>query len=505
MSDRDVAMALRSTLPLVLVEAPAGCGKTFQGVQYARDLLSSLTAGRLLILTHTHAACDVFAHRTHGLGGRVEIRTIDSLITQIAGVYHRTLDLPADVTAWAYQNEGAGFHELAVKVEALLTRAPAIAMTLATRYPYVICDEHQDSSRAQHGIIMAIHKAGARLRIFGDPMQMIYGGAKERQDADRRWAELQAVADMHAGLDTPHRWHEAQELGDWILESRASLKAGRDIDLRGDLPRGLTVIRADNRANRYGQYILDRIERRPIDTYVRRAQGLFVLTSTNDLVRGLNACFFRSLPIWEGHTRDAVWELAQSCRTHAGNPTGIAGAFIAFVQAVATGFSNSQYADIVRREVAERCTSRRTQKPAKIQEIARRIVEAPDHHGVARALEHLKNLVRTDEAFADVKLDLRREYNEAIRLGAYDEAEKGLAELALLRTVSRAAPPPRAISTVHKAKGLETESVLLIPCDRGQFANTDAKRRLLYVAMSRATKSLSLVIPNNSPSPLFRV
>ena len=38
---------------------------------------------RLLILTHTHAACSVFAERTRG-GAGVEIRTIDSLITHIA-------------------------------------------------------------------------------------------------------------------------------------------------------------------------------------------------------------------------------------------------------------------------------------------------------------------------------------------------------------------------------------------------------------------------------------
>ena len=42
---------------------------------------------RLLILTHTHAACSVFADRTRGSGQRVEIRTIDSLIMHIATAY----------------------------------------------------------------------------------------------------------------------------------------------------------------------------------------------------------------------------------------------------------------------------------------------------------------------------------------------------------------------------------------------------------------------------------
>ena len=63
----------------MLVEAPAGCGKTHQGADYARDVAVD-RSDRLLILTHTHAACSVFAERTRGSSNRIEIRTIDSLI-----------------------------------------------------------------------------------------------------------------------------------------------------------------------------------------------------------------------------------------------------------------------------------------------------------------------------------------------------------------------------------------------------------------------------------------
>lgn len=61
MSDSTVATALRSTAKLVVVEAPAGCGKTYQGGNYARDIAGEIGDGRVLILTHTHAACGVFA------------------------------------------------------------------------------------------------------------------------------------------------------------------------------------------------------------------------------------------------------------------------------------------------------------------------------------------------------------------------------------------------------------------------------------------------------------
>src|ERR1700688_4570698 len=114
MSDASVHTALRSDAPLVLVEAPAGCGKTHQGADYARDVAVD-RSNRLLILTHTHAACSVFAERTKGGGSRVEIRTVDSLIAHIATAYHAGLGLPADTTAWARKNKD-GYAHVALKV-----------------------------------------------------------------------------------------------------------------------------------------------------------------------------------------------------------------------------------------------------------------------------------------------------------------------------------------------------------------------------------------------------
>ncbi|HUB48658.1 MAG TPA: AAA family ATPase [Acetobacteraceae bacterium] len=166
MSDESVHTALRSDAPLVLVEAPAGCGKTHQGADYARDVAVD-RSNRLLILTHTHAACSVFAERTRGSGSRVEIRTIDSLIAHIATAYHLGLGLPADVPTWARRTRD-GYRHVALRVAALLKRHPMIAAALAKRYPVVICDEHQDCSGDQHALGMAMLDQGARLRVFAD-------------------------------------------------------------------------------------------------------------------------------------------------------------------------------------------------------------------------------------------------------------------------------------------------------------------------------------------------
>ena len=77
-------------LALLVCAAPAGCGKTYQGARYAARAAIGLETGRVLILTHTHAACGAFAKATNHDRRKVEISTIDSLIVRIAAAYHRS-------------------------------------------------------------------------------------------------------------------------------------------------------------------------------------------------------------------------------------------------------------------------------------------------------------------------------------------------------------------------------------------------------------------------------
>ena len=73
------------------------------------------------------------------------------------------------------------------------------------------------------------------------------------------------------------------------------------------------------------------------------------------------------------------------------------------------------------------------------------------------------------------------------------------------RSFARPFPPDRAISTIHKAKGLQCENAIVLPCDRQRFGASDYARCKLYVALSRARRSLTLVLPRQDPSPLFRL
>jgi superfamily I DNA/RNA helicase len=192
-AERRTKRALISDEPLVVVEAPAGCGKTHIASNYARWLVSTKIRTNVLILTHTHAACDVFRLRTKDINRSITINTFDGFISQICTVYHQSLALPKDVSKWARDTVG-GFDELGRAALRLLHASPAVLQAISSRYPFILCDEHQDSSQYQNGIVLALHNAGSLVRIFGDPMQEIYGkGALQRTARKNQWGALLGI------------------------------------------------------------------------------------------------------------------------------------------------------------------------------------------------------------------------------------------------------------------------------------------------------------------------
>lgn len=505
MSDRSVSDALRSRARLVVVEAPAGTGKTHQGAEYAREISAGELGGRILILTHTHAARQVFASRTSQTARRVEVRTIDSLVAEIAGAYHGALGLPSDVGAWA-RREKNGHEQLAEKVAKLAARAPMIRAALASRYPVVICDEHQDANASQHELAMAFHTGGASLRVFADPMQRIFGGRSPKAaEADaRRWSDLKSEADRYEELDQPHRWKSGSlALGEWVLRARATLREGGQIDLRGELPEGLRVLVAENQSPRArGGYQLRPEEAKPIRRATERATSLLILAAQNDTVKSLRPFFGRRIPIWEGHVRDALAKLVEELERHHGSAEAVAAATASFVSKVATGLSSSAFGDRLLAEIKDGCSASRRGKPATLQELARIVRDDPSHRGASRMLQRLRSLILSDPAFSDVNVDHHREFAEAAQLETFDDPHEAFAQLSHRRSHIAPTPPSRAISTVHKAKGLECANVVLMPCDALHFPDSTAARALLYVAISRATHSLTLVVSRTNPSPL---
>ncbi len=508
MSDQAVAKLLRSREGLVIIEAAAGCGKTFQGAAYAQEAVGVLGDGRLLILTHTHAACSVFASRTKSAGSRVEIRTIDALIAQIALAYHKPLELPRDLTSWAWQDGGVGFEIMAAKVAGFLRHQPMVARALARRYPVIICDEYQDSSVDQHGVVMALLSAGAIVRIFGDPMQRIYGAKTDKAvRGDRaRWDALKMLG-VGEKLHTPHRWEGGcPRLGQWIIQARANLENGAPIDLTSNLPSSVRVLVGNNTSLKRTGYQLSKEHRAPIDKVLRTNPQLMILASQNELVAALRAFWGRSVPIWEGHTREALATLVQAVREGEGSAEKLAHGVNAFMASVTAGFSPTSHGDRLIQEIRAGAARPTVGKPANIQAIARCLLNNPTHTGVSEALSTINTFVKQGAAgFDTVKIDHRSELREAMRIGQFKGVDEGFAEVSRMRSFSHPSPPPKVLSSIHKAKGLECDHAMLMACDKAQFTSTLYARSKMYVALSRAKKSLTLVVATSNSSPLFKL
>lgn len=411
---------------------------------------------------------------------------------------HQGIGLPPDTAVWARRNKD-GYDHLAVRAAALIKRFPAIAASLARRYPIVICDEHQDSSAERHVIVMSLRDHGAYLRIFADPMQQVfvprvYTGGCPPLD----WNALIGAADAFDQLDRPHRWGVGcQLLGQWVLEARQALR----IDWTQPRPPSVSVVFADNDARGSLEYRPCHEHRGPIDAFEAAADSPLILARYDKTTHCFRSTFNRRIPLWEGHVLSSLERFVSALTDHDGDPDKIALALTKFIQDTTTGFSASQYGNPFLQYVADRCGKIRRGGRAVVQQLARFVVEQPNHVGASKVLMH----IASDSKFSSVHRDYFKEFHEGARLGQYASAEEGFREIARHRTYTRPQPPLTAISTIHKAKGLECKNVIVMPCSAEQFRDDQISRCLLYVAISRPSHRLMLVIPRKAPSPLFKL
>ena len=507
MTDEEVANLLRSEAPIVVIEAPAGCGKTHQAASYAADTAASLKSGKLLVLTHTHAACSVIAERTQDYRNIIDIRTLDGLINQIATAYRLSLNLPEDVSAWIRQQKN-GFEIIATKVVNLLRSNPMVANHLARIFPIVICDEHQDSNEAQDEIVQLLGKQGALLRVFGDPMQSIPGGRGQNAIAAAvltRWEALKDQA-AYGVLETPHRWKTINPgLGDWILCVRESLKNEQPMDLKRHLPRGVKVKFAENGSPTPTNYRLTPENWSNLNALLNENKQMLLVAGSNATIKSLRGTFRPRFPIWEGHTRDYLEKFIEVLNDGAINLDAKVSAFIDCLKCLLVGFSGSRYGDRLIQEVRMPSVNSRGQIPPQLKVMSEFIRSAPNHIGFAKAAEHLKGLiVQNAGGFSELNIDYRREFDDLIKLKGYNDPSTGFAEISQRRSRAHPKPPKKALSTIHKSKGLEAECVFLFAFDGEHFPETHVKRNLLYVALSRAKESVTVIASRNNRSPLVK-
>ena len=217
---------------------------------------------------------------------------------------------------------------------------------------------------------MSLPCNGARLLFFADPMQKIFKEANPYS-----WDGLVGSADRVQELDHPHRWAKGcPKLGKWTLNARQALKNGGKVDLR-TAPPSVKVVRAANIAQKNLDYRLGPNDRRPIDAFEKKQSSLLVLTRYNETARALRSFFDRRILLWEGYTRSALEIFVQQL-AQATVPEEVAVAIMKFVDAVAVGFSPSEFGKRLGDEIADRCSKSTRGKPAMIQELAKLVLES---------------------------------------------------------------------------------------------------------------------------------
>jgi DNA helicase-2/ATP-dependent DNA helicase PcrA len=202
--------------------AAAGCGKT----HLIADAVECTPDHRQLILTHTNAGVDVLRRRLAGRGirdRRAHVETISGFALRYAAAYPRTCHV--DVT----HPVGAGWRDVQRGATRFFATRAGRAV-IADSYGGLYVDEYQDCTQYQHSLIRELAEV-LPTRLLGDPMQAIFDFAGEPL------VNLDALDGGFERLDDltfPWRWASTNpQLGEWLLDARRYLLAGRDPDFRG--------------------------------------------------------------------------------------------------------------------------------------------------------------------------------------------------------------------------------------------------------------------------------
>ena len=479
---------LHSDAPLVVIEAAAGCGKTWTAAKFAKEMSSRLDHQRVLLLSHTHGACGEFHRRCAGPGLRIDVETCDSFALKVVGPYATALGLPFPLDHLVGR-DGVSFETIRSKAADLVGRSPTIARLISARYPVIILDEHQDASLTQHELVMTLMEVGgSRLRVFGDPMQALHSGDGEHH-VD--WDALWSGCNDRRELTEPKRWSEIPELGRWITAARTTLKGGGAVGLH-DAPVEVRVLGTTGLAGRK-RFKNPRLAGEILHAFLDDRLGRsVVIAHLSDMVRALAQGANWRAGINEGAVLEHLDRLLAKTEDAGRTAATLAAGFLSFATDIGSGFPKALRDGLGNRAGPHLNRTHAGTNQMPWVDALEAIYAEPSHRGLAAAMDGLSE---NQPAGYRVRLG---EHAAALRaVGQTDDPRGHLHALSRLRR--RRALPPLSTSTVHKAKGLEFRRVLVCPADAHQYPPGAYGARLFYVAMSRATHQLTIVTDSDAP------
>ncbi|MCE0962204.1 UvrD-helicase domain-containing protein [Pseudomonas putida] len=449
------------------VIAPAGYGKT-----YLIALAVRAASGRQLVLTHTFAGVNSIKTKMTALrvpSSMYQVDTIASWSLRLCLAYPKTsgwvTDSPAD-EQW---------NQLYASCAGLLGKS-FIRRTVSSSYAGVYVDEYQDCSDLQHSLVCTLADF-MPCRVLGDPMQSIFD-FDNAKPVD--WeASVYPTFECLGELDIPWRWARNPQLGAWLKDVRNKIEAGQKIDLL---------------ANRPPCVIRHRID--PENLEKKQYSSLYGLLNHNESVIALHggdqqsknkthllarsmAGRFSSIEEIEGKGLHTFLKQVNGARTTQKRFL----LALEFAKKCFTGVSNVLTAGTKRGEVAG--LRKGTKYPALLLAANAYLADPTSLHLMRFFLE-----LKANPETGAYRRDLLNRLLQILKLHG-ENAEMTIVEAGKIyqrdmRHMGRPTRHKKLIGTTLLVKGLEFDHAVILDAD-----SLDAKD--LYVAMTRGTKSLTII------------
>lgn len=208
--------------------AAAGCGKT----ELLGRLVADRRSGRQLVLTHTHAGVAAIKKRLADLRvppDKFHLATIAGWCLRYGVAYPSISGLPIDAES---DPDWEGAYPGAEKV----CRSALGRRVLRESYDGVLVDEYQDCSLKQHAVVRALGDC-IPSRGVGDPLQTVFGF---RDDPVVPWTTIRTDFDvLDDALRDPWRWRRPgcnAQLGEWLVDARRQLETNKRLVIADDAP-----------------------------------------------------------------------------------------------------------------------------------------------------------------------------------------------------------------------------------------------------------------------------
>lgn len=437
------------------VVAPAGYGKTETIAKVAGS------CRRALILTHTHAGVHAIRARLKKLEipyRKAHVDTFAGWCMRYANAFKHTAQPPP------FPPQGKEWDQLYVGT-ALALGVGAVRAVVEASYDRILVDEYQDCDVSQHNVAIALSGI-VPTTIFGDPMQGIF----EFAGASLDWGlEIFPSFPLVTELRTPYRWKKTNpDLGAWIGETREKLKNGQSIDLGDERIQWRQSDSTFDMGLLFDNFDPDAESVAAI--HCRKGICYRLASATNGAFQAIEEVEAKTLREFAGE-----WDAANSGTYH-----------------------------IIVRNFFSLCFKKKEASLDEVEEdfsavdaLMQELRDQLKGANAAEAAGHLLHAARSHPRWRLFRSELWR------------DCERALAELASGRCGNMADAaetirnrsnhvgrhlPKKTVSTPLLLKGLEFEDVK-IPYAPHFLNENNAQAKLFYVAISRATQSLSIGAP----------